>query len=30
MHDAGKIRKYRMRDAAKEMLADPEGPLKGQ
>ena len=30
MNDAGKILKYRMREAAKEMLADPDGPLAGQ
>ena len=30
MNDAGKILKYKMREAGAEMLKDPEGPLKGQ
>lgn len=30
MNDAGKILKYKMREAGAEMLKDPDGPLKGQ
>jgi fatty-acyl-CoA synthase len=30
MNDAGKILKYKMRETAAAMLADPNGPLKGQ
>ena len=30
MNDAGKILKYRMREAGAAMLKDPEGPLSGQ
>jgi fatty-acyl-CoA synthase len=30
MNDAGKILKYKMRQAGTEMLKDPDGPLAGQ